>query len=225
MPATSIASTSWAAVTPLPQYAATSASRGRPDVGVERAQLLGGAEAAVGVEVGVGRHVDRAGHVAGHRVDRLDLAAVALRCPRVDQHPDGRHLGGGDHAAGRRAAARSRPASERCRHRSPPRRRRPARPTSRRRAPARPRGRGAAAATRPGPRRGPAQSSYTTTGRAPPTPAAPHRRARTARGRAAGADPRSPGGSARASSRSTYTAPGTWPASCSAGPPPVPPRR
>ena len=44
-------------------------------------------EPAVGVEIVVEQHVDRTGHVTGHRVDRLDLAGIAGRVAAVDDHP------------------------------------------------------------------------------------------------------------------------------------------
>src|SRR5262245_45339104 len=50
----------------------------------------------LGIGIGIGRggltverHVDRTGDVAGDRVDRLDLAAVALGHPSVDEHEAG----------------------------------------------------------------------------------------------------------------------------------------
>ncbi len=58
---------------------------------VERAELVGAAEPAVRAQVDAGRHVDGTGDVAGDRVDRLGLAAVALGRPRVDQHGYGEH--------------------------------------------------------------------------------------------------------------------------------------
>ena len=58
---------------------------GRRARGLEaRAQLVGREEAAVGRELGEGQ-VDGAGDVARHRVDRLDLAAVALGRAGVEE--------------------------------------------------------------------------------------------------------------------------------------------
>jgi hypothetical protein len=59
---------------------------GDPGRGEGRAQLLDRQEAAVGAEVGPARHVDRAGHVAGARVHRLPVPAVALGVARVEHH-------------------------------------------------------------------------------------------------------------------------------------------
>ena len=148
------------------------------------------------VEVARGRHVDRAGDVPGDRVDRLGLAAVALRGAGVDEHrrrraprrprPPASRPGGREVAPGRVAGSRSRP-----------RRRRPARPPSRRRAPGRRGGRGSRSSHHARAAAWPAQSSYTTTGRPRPDPGPPHGGLEDRRRRAAGAGRRRPGGAAR----------------------------
>ena len=74
------------AVTPEPQYAATGASAPTPRAVEPRPQLCIGKEPAHGVGVVGEGCADRAGDVAGHRVDRLVLAAEALAGADVDQH-------------------------------------------------------------------------------------------------------------------------------------------
>ena len=63
---------------------------GGPVGGAERGEAAGevggGQEGPVLVHVLRGRGADRAGDVAGHRVDRLGLAAVPRPRPRVEQH-------------------------------------------------------------------------------------------------------------------------------------------
>ena len=77
---------------------------GRADRRVEVAELTGGPEPPVGGEVLRRRHVDRAGDPAGHRVDRLGLAAVAHSRPGVDDDVHRPHVGRGHdrHGAGHR---------------------------------------------------------------------------------------------------------------------------
>ena len=56
------------------------------------AQLLRRPEPTLLVEVLGRRDVHRSGDVPGHRVDRLDLPAIALGGARVDQHVDREHV-------------------------------------------------------------------------------------------------------------------------------------
>ena len=60
--------------------------------GVHLAELVGRPEETVRGEVRLGRHVDGAGDVAGHRVHGLDLPPVPLRRPGVDQRPRRGHV-------------------------------------------------------------------------------------------------------------------------------------
>ena len=79
-PASRMANALWHAVTPLPQYETTRHPAARTAREAHRRQ-----EPAVRPEVAAARPVDRGGDVAGDGVDRLDLAPVAFRRPRVDQ--------------------------------------------------------------------------------------------------------------------------------------------
>ena len=188
-----------------PGAAPALSSAGRSSRGVE--------EAAAGRELG-GGHVHGSRDVAGHRVDRLGLAAVALRRARVEQH----------------AAPRRRPRRHpRCR----PSRGRAPRSRRARRSPRRPAQRPARLAPgAPGRRRAPPRL-VAEVAQQPPEP----RRAALARlvvghdaragadAGAAGGAPRRPparaagGGRARRApprgraSTSRKAAPGTWPAS------------
>jgi hypothetical protein len=65
--------------------------------GILRTQFVGREEAPVGVEVRRGGRGARAGHVAGARVDGLDLAPISLRRARIE-HDAGRRQDG--HAVG-----------------------------------------------------------------------------------------------------------------------------
>ena len=106
MPAICNAAISCAAVTPEPQYTATSsAARGDRE---PLAELGRGQEAAVRCEVGGRGQADRTGHVTGLRIDRFDLTAVSLAGPRIDEHAalgqrrdgvgiDGRQVPGAQH--------------------------------------------------------------------------------------------------------------------------------
>src|SRR5688572_17722144 len=58
---------------------------GDPEIGVLDAQLLRRPQAPIRREVHVERRTDRRGDVAGDRVDRLDLAAVARGAARVQE--------------------------------------------------------------------------------------------------------------------------------------------
>ena len=93
MPARARARTSCAAVTPEPQYAPTAAAgpARHAEGGEAGGEIRGAPEGAVGVHVVRGRRADRAGDVAGDRVDGLALAPVPLPRPRVEQQAGARH--------------------------------------------------------------------------------------------------------------------------------------
>ena len=79
-----MASRLWQAVTPDPQLVHDSPGPGA-ERGELRAQLRGGLEAAVGTQVVAEEALRGAGNVAGHRVQRLDLAAKAFGGAGVEQ--------------------------------------------------------------------------------------------------------------------------------------------
>ena len=204
------------AVTPEPQYAATghAVARRRAPRSVARSSSSGRKRPSV-VGVPGERGVDRAGDVAGHRVDRLVLAAEPLGGADVEQHAVGgpgpraspasttgswpgvpsQSPGSGDDGLGRDGRPGGGPGGEPAvedQHvvvavvaEQPP---------------------------QPG-RRGarPVVVHDDASSRARCRHGA--WRPRTARGRGAGAARRGPGGAARSSSTSRYAAPGTWPAS------------
>ena len=128
--------------------------------GHQRRELLpqrgGRSELAVGVEIDGERAADGAGNVPGHRIERLDVAAIALRAAGVDQ----RQCAGGERGDDRRRCRSSaRPGGSRTAHcaargrRWPPAVRRAATLRSRRRAPRPRRARASAASTTAGTRR------------------------------------------------------------------------
>ena len=84
MPAMPRASTSWAAVTPEPQYAPTPAGSGPATIPRAANRVVSSAalpEMPVAGYVSRRRRADRPRDMPGHRVDRLGLTPVALPRP------------------------------------------------------------------------------------------------------------------------------------------------
>ena len=106
-----MASRLWQAVTPEPHEWITSPGARSPRSGAELlAQPVGRLEAAAGAEVGLVEAVERAGDVAGDRIDRLGLAAEALaaRASRTARRGGRAGDAGGVDARQRATAARGR---------------------------------------------------------------------------------------------------------------------
>ena len=110
MPAASSASNCWQAVTPEPHMQMASLPAAPPVASRQRAaSAAGGQEAAARVEIFEVRQVDRAGHVAGDRIERLDRTGEALGAAHVHEPLPARQRrgdAGGVDRAFRGAAAR-----------------------------------------------------------------------------------------------------------------------
>ena len=89
-PAISMARMLWQALTPEPHWcticSGVAVLEQRPERG---AQLLWGLEAAVCTQVVLVEAIQRSGDVAGHGIDRLGFAAVALGRASVDDRHSG----------------------------------------------------------------------------------------------------------------------------------------
>ena len=86
MPAMRSAAMACAAVTPEPQYTPTAAPGTTPSAAYRARSASAAAKPPSAVRLSAVGRAARAGNVPRPRVDRLDLAAVALPRPGVEQH-------------------------------------------------------------------------------------------------------------------------------------------